>query len=44
MILEKMERKIIEKGIFGNSQMNYLTKFDLYVDIVLIVFVLCKVF
>ena len=32
-----MVRKRIQEGIFGNFRMNYLTEFDLYIDILLIV-------
>ena len=34
MISEKIVRKRISESIFDNYQMNYLTKFDLNVDIV----------
>ena len=34
MISKIIERKRIPEGIFGNSWTNYLTEFDLYIDIV----------
>ena len=33
-----MARKRIKEGIFGNNWMNYLTKFDQLLDIVLIIY------
>ena len=33
-----MVRNLIQEVIFGNHQMNYLTEFDLYIDIVLRVY------
>ena len=41
MIFEKMENKKILEGIFGNYRINYLTKFDLFKDIVLIAYMFC---
>ena len=41
MILKIMVRKRILEGILGNCRMNYLTEFDLYIDIVLIVYMFC---
>ena len=36
-----MVRKRIYKGIFGNNRMNYSTEFELYIDILLIVYKFC---
>ena len=41
MIWEKMLRKRIKEGIFGNCKINYLKEFDVYVDIVLILYMFC---
>ena len=35
----------IKEGNFVNYQLNYLTEFDMYIDIVLIVYIFCaKIF
>ena len=36
-----MVKKRISENIFGNYLMNYLTEFDLYLDIVLIEYMFC---
>ena len=41
MISEKMFWNRIEEGIFGNDRMDYCTEFDLYIDILLIVYMCC---
>ena len=38
MISEKNSKKRIQEGIFRNYWMNYLTEFDMYIDIVLLVY------
>ena len=37
-------RQRFYEGIFGNYQMNYLTEFELYIDIGLIVYIFCAKF
>ena len=39
MIVRKIMR--VKEGISRNNQMNDITEFDLYVDIVLIVYMMC---
>ena len=44
MISEILVRKRILEGILGNYQMNYITEFDLDVDIVLMIYIFCPNF
>ena len=42
MVSEKIRKKTNLGGIFGNSQMNYFTEFDLNIDIVLVMYIFCS--
>ena len=41
MVSEKMIRRIIQEGIFGNCRMNYFGEFDLLTDILFSVNMFC---